>query len=154
MAGKQYIWYPFTQMQEWQKEEHLVIDEARGCYLKATNGKWYLDGVSSLWVNVHGHRKKELDQALIRQIRKVSHSTLLGLGNAPSIELAKMLIDIAPKGLGKVFYSDSGSTAVEIALKIAFQYWQQKGLPKKNKICFVYQCLPRRYYRFCKCRRN
>jgi len=123
---KKYVWHPFTQMQDWQKAEPLIIDQAKGCYLKATNGKWYLDGISSLWVNVHGHRKKELDQALIKQINKVSHSTLLGLGNTPSIELAKMLVDVAPKGLNKVFYSDSGSTAVEIALKIAFQYWQQK----------------------------
>ena len=123
---KQYVWHPFTQMEDWCKEDPLIIDEAKGCYLKATNGKWYLDGVSSLWVNVHGHRKKELDEALIRQVNKISHSTLLGLANIPSIELAKMLVEIAPKGLNKVFYSDSGSTAVEIALKIAFQYWQQK----------------------------
>jgi len=130
---KHFIWHPFTQMQDWQKEEPLIIDEAKGCYLKATDGKWYLDGVSSLWVNVHGHRKKELDEALIRQINKVSHSTLLGLGNTSSIELAKMLVEIAPKGLNKVFYSDSGSTAVEIALKIAFQYWQQEGFTRKTK---------------------
>lgn len=132
---KQYIWHPFTQMQDWQKSDNMIIEEAKGCYLKDTSGKWYLDGVSSLWVNVHGHRKKELDEALLRQANKVSHSTLLGLGNTPSIELAKMLVEIAPKGLNKVFYSDSGSTAVEIALKIAFQYWQQKG--KVNKTKFV-----------------
>ena len=137
-------------MQDWQKEDQLIIDEAKGCYLKATNGKWYLDGVSSLWVNVHGHRKKELDAALIRQINKVSHSTLLGLGNTPSIELAKMLVRIAPKGLNKVFYSDSGSTAVEIALKIAFQYWQQKRKSKvkskKEKVKTRFVCFENAYH--------
>ena len=121
---KDFLWHPFTQMKDWLKDEPLIIEEAKGNYLKDTNGKWYLDGVSSLWVNVHGHRKREIDSAVKRQLNKVSHSSLLGLGNVPSIELAQELISIAPKGLTKVFYSDSGSTAVEIALKMAYQYWQ------------------------------
>ncbi len=131
---KKYIWHPFTQMQDWLKTEPLVIDEARGCYLKDTKGNWYLDGVSSLWVNVHGHRRKEIDAAINAQIKKVAHSTLLGLSNTPAIELAKRLIAIAPKGLKKVFYSDSGSTAVEIAIKIAYQYWQNIGKKQKKTI--------------------
>src|SRR3990167_558849 len=93
---KQYLWHPFTQMKDWLKAEPLIIEEAKGCYLRDTKGNWYLDGVSSLWVNVHGHRKYEIDSAIIRQLNKVAHSTLLGLGNIPSIELAKELIAIAP----------------------------------------------------------
>jgi len=131
---KQYIWHPFTQMKDWLNEDPLVIDRAEGCYLIDTDGKRYLDGVSSLWVNVHGHRKKEIDTALKAQIDKLSHSTLLGLANTPSIELAKKLIEIAPKGLTKTFYSDNGSTAVEVALKMAYQYWQNTGRAQKKKI--------------------
>jgi len=138
---KKYLWHPFTQMKDYVKEDNPVIEEAKGSYLKSADGKWYLDGVSSLWVNVHGHRNKQIDDAIKRQLNKVSHSTLLGLGNEPSAKLSKELIEIAPKGLKKVFYSDSGSTAVEIALKMAFQYWQQRPKPserrKRNFITFV-----------------
>jgi adenosylmethionine-8-amino-7-oxononanoate aminotransferase len=138
---KKYIWHPFTQMKDYLKEENLIIEEARGNYLKDTDGRWYLDGVSSLWVNVHGHRNSLIDKAVRSQLSKVAHSTLLGLGNAPSAELAKELVEIAPKGLAKVFYSDSGSTAVEIALKMAFQYWQQKkekaAKRKKRFVSFI-----------------
>lgn len=133
---KKYLWHPFTQMRDWQKDEPLIIQEAKGVYLKDTKGRWFLDGVSSLWVNIHGHRKKEVDQAIKQQLDKVAHSTLLGLANVPSIKLAKELVKIAPKGLSKVFYSDNGSTSVEVALKMAFQYWQHKGLKQKTK--FVY----------------
>jgi adenosylmethionine-8-amino-7-oxononanoate aminotransferase len=125
-------------MKDYERDEPLIIEEGKGCYLKDIDGRWYLDGVSSLWVNLHGHRNKEIDSALIGQIRKISHSTLLGLGNVASIELAKRLVEITPNGLSKVFYSDNGSTAVEIALKIAFQYWQHKGEKGKTKfISFV-----------------
>src|SRR3989338_3099037 len=124
VEDKKYVWHPFTHMEDWLESEPLIIEEAKGSYLKDSDGKWYLDGVSSLWVNVHGHRKREIDAAILRQLNKVAHSTLLGLGNVPSIELAKELIAIAPPGLDKVFYSDSGSSAVEIALKMAYQYWQ------------------------------
>ncbi|MDP8266508.1 MAG: adenosylmethionine--8-amino-7-oxononanoate transaminase [Candidatus Aceula meridiana] len=131
---REYIWHPFTQMQDWQKENPLIIDQAKGCYLRDSNGKWYLDGVSSLWVNLHGHQHKTIDQAVCRQVKKVSHSTLLGLSNVPAVELARELAKITPKTLRKVFYSDSGSTAVEIAIKIAYQYWQNIGQKKKTKI--------------------
>ncbi|MDD5006276.1 MAG: adenosylmethionine--8-amino-7-oxononanoate transaminase [Candidatus Omnitrophica bacterium] len=135
-ADKKYIWHPFTQMRDWQNEEPLIIEEAKGCYLKDVKGRWFLDGVSSLWVNIHGHQKKEVDQAIKNQLNKVAHSTLLGLANVPSIQLAKELVKITPKGLNKVFYSDNGSTSVEVALKMAFQYWQHKGAKQKTK--FVY----------------
>ncbi len=131
---RKYIWHPFTQMQDWRRMDFLVIARARGSYLYDTDGNRYLDGVSSLWVNVHGHRKGELDRAVRRQLSRVAHSTFLGLSNVPAIQLAADLISIAPAGLSKVFYSDNGSTAVEIALKMAFQYWQFQG---KNKTSFV-----------------
>ena len=109
---KQYVWHPFTQMKEYREEKPLIIAEGNGVYLKDIEGNSYIDGVSSLWVTLHGHRKKEIDDAIINQIKKISHSTLLGLANIPSIKLAKKLIEISPKGLEKVFFSDHGSTAV------------------------------------------
>lgn len=130
---KQYVWHPFTQMQEWLADTPIVIERAEGNYLLDTNGKRYLDGVSSLWVTVHGHRRAEIDDAIRAQLERVAHSTLLGLANVPSIELAERLVNLAPAGLTKVFYSDSGSTAVEIALKIAFQYQSHRGKPEKRK---------------------
>lgn len=131
---KQFVWHPYTQMQDWFEDEPLVIDRAEGNYLIDVKGNKYLDGVSSLWVNVHGHRKKQIDQAIIAQVNKLSHSALFGLANIPSIELAKKLVEITPKGLDKVFYSGSGATSVEAALKISYQYWQNIGQPKKIHI--------------------
>lgn len=131
---KKYLWHPFTQMRDWLDADPLIIDEAKGCYLKDTRGNKYLDGVSSLWVNVHGHGKKEIDDAVKRQVSKVSHSTLLGISNTPAVELAKKLVDISPAGLEKVFYSDNGSTSVEIAIKMAYQYWQNSGKTAKTNI--------------------
>ncbi|MDP3981912.1 MAG: adenosylmethionine--8-amino-7-oxononanoate transaminase [Chlamydiota bacterium] len=130
---KRYLWHPFTQMQDWIKEDPLIIDSAKGSKLKDISGKTYIDGISSLWVNVHGHGVAEIDHALRVQLRKLAHSTLLGLGNTASILLAKKIIQIAPKGLSKVFYSDNGSTACEIALKMAYQYWQQSEKKSKRK---------------------
>lgn len=124
---REWIWHPFTQMSEWVESEPLIIESGKGCYLKDLHGHRYLDGVSSLWCNVHGHRVKKLDQAVKKQLARISHSTFLGLSNVPAILLAKRLIEIVPKGLKHVFYSDSGSEAVEIALKMAYQYWQHKG---------------------------
>jgi adenosylmethionine-8-amino-7-oxononanoate aminotransferase len=121
-----YLWHPFTQMQEWQQEEPLIIEGGRGSYLIDAKNRRYLDGTSSIWVNLHGHRHATLDRALRRQLDKIAHTTLLGLSNPPAIELARALIRVAPKGLARVFYSDNGSTAVEVALKMAVQYWQQK----------------------------
>jgi adenosylmethionine-8-amino-7-oxononanoate aminotransferase len=134
---KQYIWHPFTQMRDWANEPQVIIESGKGSTLIDVRGKHYIDGVSSLWVTVHGHRKKELDAAVARQMKKIAHSTLLGLSNVPAVQLAEQLVKISPKGLSKVFYSDSGSTAVEIALKIAFQYWQQKGRQFRWKKRFI-----------------
>lgn len=131
---KRYLWHPFTQMQDWLGERPLVIDRAQGSYLIDSDGNRYLDGVSSLWVTVHGHRHPALDRAVKDQVNKVSHSTLLGLANTPAVELAKALVEITPKGLEKIFYSDNGSTSVEIALKMAYQYWKNQGRKDKNSI--------------------
>jgi len=130
---KKHVWHPFTQMRDWAGEEPVIITEGRGSFLKDISGRWYLDGVSSLWVTVHGHRKKEIDDAIKAQVDKISHSTLLGLTHPLAAELAEMLADITPYGLNRVFYSDSGSTAVEVGLKIAFQYWKLKGNKKKKR---------------------
>jgi adenosylmethionine-8-amino-7-oxononanoate aminotransferase len=126
------IWHPFTQMKDYMKEVPLIIEKGEGSYLIDIFGKKYLDGVSSLWVTLHGHRKKEIDDAIRNQLERVAHSTLLGISNVSAIELAKELIEITPDGLRKVFYSDSGSTAVEIALKIAFQFWKQKNSGRRK----------------------
>ncbi len=129
-----YLWHPFTQMQEWLGEEPCIVSRAEGNFLIDVQGRKYLDGVSSLWCNVHGHRKKELDDALRAQIERFSHSTFLGLSHVPGIQLAEKLMRIAPRGLQRVFYSDSGATAVEIALKMAVQYWQLKGETGRTQI--------------------
>jgi adenosylmethionine-8-amino-7-oxononanoate aminotransferase len=134
---KKYIWHPFTQMQDWEKDPQIIIESGAGSTLTDVNGKTYLDGVSSLWVTVHGHRKKEIDRAVAAQLGRIAHSTLLGLSNVPAVLLAEKLVRTAPRGLTKVFYSDSGSTSVEIALKIAFQYWQQKGPEHQKKTGFL-----------------
>lgn len=120
-------------MRYWMREEPLIIEEGRGARIKDIEGKWYIDGVSSLWVNVHGHRHPAIDKAVRSQLGKLAHSTMLGLSNVPATILAKKLVDLAPQGLTKVFYSDSGSESVEIALKIAFQYCQQTGKKRKTK---------------------
>ena len=137
---RKYIWHPFTQMKDWLDEKPIIISEGKDCFIKDIYGRWYLDGVSSLWVNIHGHRKKEIDNAIKKQLDKIAHTTLLGLSNAPAIRLAEKLVHIMnsslvsrPLSLNKVFYSDNGSTAVEVALKMAFQYWRHKGVDGKNK---------------------
>jgi adenosylmethionine-8-amino-7-oxononanoate aminotransferase len=130
---RQYVWHPFTQMRDWLAEEPLVIERGEGNYLIDTDGRRYLDGVSSLWCNVHGHRKPELDAALGEQARQIAHSTMLGLANVPATVLAKRLVELAPASLTRVFYSDSGATAVEIALKLALQYWQLRGETQRTR---------------------
>lgn len=133
-----FLWHPFTQMREWEREEPLIITRAKGSYLYATDGRRYLDGVSSIWLTVHGHRHPVLDRALRAQIRKMAHTTLLGLSHPPAIELARELIGLAPRGLSRVFYSDDGSTAMEIALKMAVQYWRQRHPRAGPKRTFIH----------------
>ncbi|MDV2886036.1 adenosylmethionine--8-amino-7-oxononanoate transaminase [Alkalihalophilus pseudofirmus] len=134
--SKDLLWLPFTQMKDYE-EDPLVIEHGEGVRLYDTEGKSYYDGYSSLWLNVHGHKKKELDDAIKEQLGKVAHTTLLGAANRPAIELAERLIDLTPAPLKRVFYSDSGAEAVEIGLKIAFQYWRNKGYQDKTKFVTV-----------------
>ncbi len=136
---REHLWHPFTQMEAFNQEELLIINRGEGVYLFDLEGRRYLDGVSSLWANVHGHRRRELDEALVAQLHKVAHSTLLGLAHEPAIVLARRLAEIAPAGLTKVFYSDNGSTAVEVALKLAFQYWQNRGHKTKRRFLKLHQ---------------
>ncbi|RJQ41500.1 MAG: adenosylmethionine--8-amino-7-oxononanoate transaminase [Nitrospiraceae bacterium] len=157
-SDKKYLWHPFTQMKDWLEEKPVIISEGRDCFIKDVYGRWYLDAVSSMWVNIHGHKKKEIDDAIKEQIDRISHSTLLGSSNVPAIKLAEKLINIIqgsrgqgvkgsskikplkprtletsnPVVLSKVFYSDNGSTSVEIALKMSFQYWIHRGVEGKH----------------------
>jgi adenosylmethionine-8-amino-7-oxononanoate aminotransferase len=125
-------------MQEWEQEAPLIIERGKGSYLIDTEGKRYLDGISSIWVNLHGHGHPALDRAIKKQLDKIAHSSLFGLSNPPAIQLARALIQIAPQGLTRVFYSDNGSTAVEIALKMAIQYWQQRRPDAGPKQTFLH----------------
>src|SRR5437870_8517311 len=130
---KSHVWHPFTPMEQWLESDPLVISAAEGMYLIDSVGNRYLDGVSSLWCNVHGHRVAEIDDAVRRQLDKVAHTTMLGLASEPAILLADRLMKIVPPNLKKVFYSDSGATATEIAFKLAAQYWYNVGRPEKNE---------------------
>jgi adenosylmethionine-8-amino-7-oxononanoate aminotransferase len=135
---QRYLWHPFTQQRDWCAEEPLVIERAEGTELIDSEGRRYIDGVSSLWCNVHGHRHPLIDRALRDQLAKVAHTTMLGLSHPSAAELAARLVEIAPPGLTRVFYSDSGSTAAEVALKMAFQYWQQRGGQHVRRTSFVH----------------
>jgi adenosylmethionine-8-amino-7-oxononanoate aminotransferase len=134
---RDHVWHPFTPMRAYAAEQPLIIVRARGCFLIDLDGNEYLDGVSSLWCNVHGHCVPALDEAVRRQLDLVAHTTLLGLGNVPATVLARRLVERAPAGLTRVFYSDDGATAVEVALKMAFQYWRQRPDPRPGKTKFL-----------------
>src|SRR5712691_11490283 len=140
-ADNTHVWHPFCQMQEFVADDAPIIVSAKGFELIDIEGRRYLDGVSSLWCNVHGHRVPEIDQAIRDQLDRVAHSTLLGLSNVPSIELARQLVEAAAafsdsptKPLAKVFYSDDGATAVEVALKLAYQFHRQKPRPEARDL--------------------
>ncbi|MBU1156284.1 MAG: adenosylmethionine--8-amino-7-oxononanoate transaminase [Proteobacteria bacterium] len=128
----EHLWHPFTQMKLWPDEPPLVIERGEGNYLIDTEGNRYFDGVSSLWVTVHGHNHPAINQAIAEQLTHLDHSTLLGLTHPLAARLAAELARVTPGKLNRAFYSESGSTAVEIALKIAYQYWQQSGHPEKK----------------------
>jgi adenosylmethionine-8-amino-7-oxononanoate aminotransferase len=132
-----HIWHPFTQQQGWSEEQPLLIERAEGSYVFDSDGRRYIDGTSSLWCNVHGHRHPVIDTAVREQLDRVAHSTMLGLSHPGAAELAGRLVEIAPPGLSRVFYSDSGSTAAEVALKMAFQYQAQRGEEGARRTSFV-----------------
>lgn len=128
-----HLWHPFTQTQVWLQDDPLIIAHAEGVTLIDVHGKRYLDGVSSLWCNVHGHQKKELVNALQKQAQELCHSTLLGLSHVPILELTEEIMRIMPKNLKRVFYTDSGSTAVEAALRMSIEWWQKQGKQEAKK---------------------
>lgn len=128
---KEYFWHPFTQMKVYREEENLIFERGEGVYLYDIKGRKFIDAISSLWCNVHGHNHPKLNQAIVEQLKKVAHTTTLGSSNVPAILLAKRLVEISPKGLTKVFYSEDGAEAVEIAIKLAYQYWKNKGEKRK-----------------------
>ena len=136
-ADRAYLWHPFTQQRGWAREHQVIVERGEGTDLIDVDGNRYIDGVSSLWCNVHGHAHPRIDAAVRDQLGKVAHSTMLGLSHRPAIELARRLVELAPPGLTRVFYSDSGSTATEIALKMAFQYWRQKENPEPRRTRFL-----------------
>ena len=131
-ADRAHLWHPFTQQRGWIDELPVIVERAEGTDLVDVDGRRYIDGVSSLWCNVHGHAHPRIDAAVRDQLDRVAHSTMLGLSHRPAIELAQRLVELAPPGLSRVFYSDSGSTATEIALKMAFQFWRQRGEPRRQ----------------------
>ncbi len=133
-----HLWHPFTQQQGWVEEEALLIERAEGSHVIDAAGRRYLDGTSSLWCNVHGHRHPAIDAAVREQLDRVAHSTMLGLSHSGAAELAARLVEIAPDGLSRVFYSDSGATAAEVALKMAFQYQAQRGGEHARRTSFIH----------------
>jgi adenosylmethionine---8-amino-7-oxononanoate aminotransferase len=135
---RNHLWHPFTQQQGWVEEEPVMIERAQGADLIDSGGRRYIDGVSSLWCNVHGHRHARIDAAVREQLEKVAHSTMLGLSHSGAAELAAKLVELAPGSLSRVFYSESGSTATEIALKMAFQFQQQRGGQHARRTSFVH----------------
>jgi adenosylmethionine-8-amino-7-oxononanoate aminotransferase len=134
---KAHVWHPFTAQADWAAAEPLIIARGEGVYVYDTEGNRYLDGVSSLWCNIHGHRHPALDAAVREQLDWIAHSTLLGVSHPKAIELAHKLVEVAPARLTRVFFSDDGATAVEVALKMAFQYWRQKEDPEPSRTRFV-----------------
>jgi adenosylmethionine-8-amino-7-oxononanoate aminotransferase len=136
-ADHRNLWHPFTQMQEWLHEDPVVIDSGDGVFLVDTLGRRYLDGVSSLWCNVHGHRVPEIDAAIVAQLGRIAHTTMLGLASTASIACAEELVRIAPPGLTRVFFSDAGATAAEIAIKMAYQHFQLRGDPERKEFVAI-----------------
>jgi len=131
---REVVWHAFSQMADY---DGIIIESAQGCWLTDIHGNRYLDGVSSLWCNVHGHRHPRIDAAIIAQLQRVAHVTSLGMSNPTTIDLAKRLVKLAPEGLEHVFFSSDGASAVEVAMKMAFQYWQQIDVPEPNRTTFL-----------------
>jgi len=126
------VWHPYTQMKDTLPP--LAIARGQGVYLFTEDGRTLLDGISSWWVNIHGHAHPRLNQALAEQAKKIEHVIFAGATHEPAVELAERLVGILPAGLTRIFYSDNGSTAVEVAVKLAVQYWRNQGRPERTRI--------------------
>ena len=129
---KAVVWHPYTQMKT--AAPPLAIVRGQGVYLYTEDGRQLLDGISSWWVNIHGHSHPRLNQAIAEQAKKIEHVIFAGATHEPAVELAERLVGILPAGLTRIFYSDNGSTAVEVAIKLAVQYWQNTGKPDRRRI--------------------
>jgi adenosylmethionine-8-amino-7-oxononanoate aminotransferase len=128
-----HLWHPFTQMADFATADPFIVEAAEGNWLIGADGRRLLDGVASLWCNVHGHRVPSIDNAIRDQLNKVAHSTLLGSSNVPAMTLAERLVGVAPPGLNRVFFAENGASAVEVALKMAYQHWQHRGFPGRQR---------------------
>jgi adenosylmethionine-8-amino-7-oxononanoate aminotransferase len=128
-----YLWHPFTQMRDWLKHQPIVIVEGKGARLRDARGREYLDANSSIWTNLHGHNHPRINAAIRRQLGKIAHSSALGLANEPAAQLAEKLVEAAPPALSKVFFSDDGSTAMEVALKLAYEFARRRGRSRKPR---------------------
>ncbi|SHJ50055.1 adenosylmethionine-8-amino-7-oxononanoate aminotransferase [Geosporobacter subterraneus DSM 17957] len=133
----QYIWHPCSQMKDYEAFPPIVIDRGEGAYLYDMDGKSYLDAVSSWWVNLFGHSNKKINRAIAEQVDKLEHVIFANFSHRPAIELAEQIVKITPEGLNKVFFADNGSSAVEVALKLSFQYYQQIGKTKKTRFVAI-----------------
>ncbi|MAI84729.1 MAG: adenosylmethionine--8-amino-7-oxononanoate transaminase [Rickettsiales bacterium] len=131
---KNFIWHPFTQLKT--APDPILIKEAKDDTLIDIDGKKYIDLISSWWVNIHGHGKKEINDEIYKQANTIDQIIFAGLTHEPAVTLAEKLVNILPKGLKRVFYSDNGSTSVEIALKVSYQYWFNKGKERRKFISF------------------
>src|SRR5437016_7260396 len=138
-ADKRFVWHPFTNMREWCAPEHepLVLVEGHGALLRDSRGREYIDGNSSIWTNIHGHNHPHINAAIHRQLDRVAHTSFLGFTNPPAVELAQAIIGLFPdNSLSRVFFSDDGSTGIEVALRIADQYWKLRHSRKHHFVAF------------------
>lgn len=133
-TDKEFVWHPYTQMSDWRKWSNRVIVKGEGFCLIDSEGRKYFDGIASMWCNVWGHSKNKVVEAMREQLKNLQHSTLFGLASSPSAQLAEKLVGLA-RGMDRVFYTDNGSTAIEAAMKMALQYWRNKG--RSTKIEFI-----------------
>ncbi|MEX0991426.1 MAG: adenosylmethionine--8-amino-7-oxononanoate transaminase [Actinomycetota bacterium] len=132
-----HVWHPFTPMRQYAGTRAPVIVRGEGVRIQDAEGRWYFDGTSAIWLNVHGHRVPEIDAAINDQLGRIAHSTLLGQANVPSILLAERLVELAPSGLDRVFYTDNGAGAVEAAIKMAVQFWANQGIDRRFVLGFT-----------------
>ena len=132
-----HIWHPCTQHKDHKTTPPILVEKAQGIYLYDREGNRYMDVIASWWVNLFGHNHPRLNMAITRQLEKMSHVMFAGITHQPAIDLADTLVSLTPTGLDKVFFSDNGSTAVEVALKMSLQYWQQQGQPQKTRFAYL-----------------
>jgi adenosylmethionine-8-amino-7-oxononanoate aminotransferase len=136
---KRFVWHPFTDMREWCAPEHepLILVEGRGALLRDSRGREYIDGNSSIWTNIHGHNHPHINAAIRRQLDRVTHTSFLGFTNPAAVELARAIVALFPgSSLGRVFFSDDGSTGIEVALRVADQYWRLRRSKRHQFIAF------------------